>query len=194
MGKRNKIDINLISYRVLIYNFYLTQAISLIVSLILFVLFFKGNVTDLLSLLMPDNILKDCLIAILFVSLIVLANIFLVKILPRKYLDDGGINKKLFINTPVWHIAIISVIVSFTEELLFRVFIQIQLGVIITSVIFALIHFRYNDKLVLILFTFFTSILLGYLVVISEWFTAFLAHALIDFTLGVFIRLKLIEY
>lgn len=193
MIKLNKIDINTISYRALICNLYLTQLISLLVAFFLFMIFFNGNIVMLISIILPKNILKDFLIAILFTSAIVLINIVLAKILPKRLLDDGGINKKLFTNTPIWHIAIISLIVGFTEEFLFRIFVQEQLGITFTSIIFTLIHFRYFDKIVLVLFTFITSLFLGYLVVVSEWFTAFLAHALIDLTLGILVNKKYLE-
>ncbi len=194
MKRWDKIDINTINYRSLIYSLYLTQLLMLLISCIIFVLFFKESFNELVLLIIPKNLLFDCVIAILFTSLIVLINIGLTKFIPKKYLDDGGINEKLFINTPVWHIAIISLIVSFTEELLFRLFIQSFLGIVITSIIFTLIHFRYFDKIILLSFTFLTSIFLGYLLIYTEWFTVFLAHALIDFTLGVAIRKKLITY
>ena len=193
MIKLNKIDINTISYRALIYNLYLTQLISLLVAFFVFMIFFNGNIILLISIILPKNILKDFLFAIIFTSAIVFINIALAKILPKRLLDDGGINKKLFTNTPIWHIVIISFIVGFTEEFLFRIFIQNQLGIIFTSIIFTLIHFRYFDKIVLVLFTFLTSLSLGYLVVVSEWFTAFLAHALIDLTLGILVNKKYLE-
>lgn len=103
--------------------------------------------------------------------------------------DDGGINEKLFKNMPIWHIFIITNIVGFVEELLFRGAIQPLLGVWFTSLIFALIHFRYLKKIVLILVTFSISIGLGLITEhTGSWFSAYIAHMLIDFILGIFIR------
>lgn len=191
MKKFNKIEINTISYKNLIYSLYLTQLIMLLISFFIFLFLYKGSTRDILLFILPKDILFESIVAILFALLIISINICLSKYLPKNWLDDGGINEKLFANTPVWHIAIISIVVSFTEELLFRLFLQSFFGIIITSIIFTLIHFRYFNKIILISFTFLTSIFLGCIVLYVSWFAAFFAHALIDFVLGLVIRKNL---
>lgn len=188
MKINKKIDINSIDEKTLIINLYLTQIITLSLSLAIYFLFLRINPYEILISVLPNKIIDDLQIALMFSALVVVVNIILSKVLPKEYLDDGGINEKLFSNLPLWHIAIISIVVGFNEELLFRGALQSIVGVIITSIIFTLIHFRYLNKIVLLIYTFLTGLGLGILAYYTEWFTAFLAHVIIDFILGVFIQ------
>lgn len=194
MKINKKFDINSIDEKTLIINLYLTQIITLSLSVLIYLLFLKMNPYEVFLELVPNNIILDLKIAFIFCLIVVVINIVLTKILPKEKLDDGGINEKLFSNLPIWHIAIISIIVGFTEEFLFRGALQSIFGVIITNIIFTLIHYRYLNKIVLLVYTFLTGIGLGLLAYYTEWFTAFIAHVLIDFILGVFIRKKLLVY
>lgn len=123
---------------------------------------------------------------------IVFIDIILMNILPNKYYDDGGINTKLFSGMPFWKIAVVAFIVAFSEELLFRGIIQTKYGLIIASIIFALIHVRYWTHWFLIVNIILLSFWIG---IVYEWsgnqlFPVMTMHFTIDFLLGVYIKKK----
>lgn len=194
MKINKKIDINSIDEKTLIINLYLTQIITIIFGIAIYILFLKVDLVNIVLMLKPKNIIYDIKIAIIFSMVVVVVNIILTKVFSKKKIDDGGINEKLFGKLPIWHIAIISITVGFTEELLFRGALQSLIGVFLANIIFTLIHFRYLNKVVLITYTFVTGMGLGLLAYYTEWFTAFFAHVIIDFILGIFIRKKLLVY
>lgn len=104
------------------------------------------------------------------------------------WVDDGGINRALFHNLPVPVIAIIALGVAVAEELLFRGALQHWLGVVGTSFLFTIIHFRYWRHWALILTVFAISLVLGGMVKWSGSLApAIAAHFTIDFILGVWI-------
>ena len=163
--------------------------ITLIIALILFYFFQNFNPYEAIATILPSNLSRSFIYGGIFAFIVVIVDVLLSWNLPKEMFDDGGINEKLFKNMPIWHIFIITNIVGFVEELLFRGAIQPLLGVWFTSLIFALIHFRYLKKIVLILVTFSISIGLGLITEhTGSWFSAYIAHMLIDFILGIFIR------
>ncbi|PTM58649.1 CPBP family intramembrane glutamic endopeptidase [Desmospora activa] len=105
------------------------------------------------------------------------------------WVDDGGINQALFHNLPIPVIAVIAFGVAVAEELLFRGALQHWLGVVGTSILFTMIHFRYWRYWGLIIMLFVISSVLGWMV---EWSgslaPAIAAHFTIDFIFGVLIR------
>ena len=128
-------------------------------------------------------------LAFLIACGVIFLNLLLSNLLPKEYMDDGGINEKLFQKRSVAHIFVIAAVVSFAEELLFRVVLQAQLGLWLTSILFAVIHIRYLQKWVL-----FTSVLaVGTLIGWLYDFTGsvigpMLCHFTIDFVLGCYLR------
>lgn len=120
---------------------------------------------------------------------VVLLDIILMKFLPPSYYDDGGLNKKIFQNQSVFGIAIIAAMVSISEEILFRGIIQTHLGLIISSLIFALIHYRYLFNIFLFVNITALSFFVGYIYLVTEnLFVTIFMHFLIDFLLGLHIR------
>ncbi|WP_090831398.1 MULTISPECIES: CPBP family intramembrane glutamic endopeptidase [unclassified Bacillus (in: firmicutes)] len=122
---------------------------------------------------------------------IVLLDVILMKVLPKSYYDDGGLNVKIFSNRSIPHIAVIALMVAVSEELLFRGVIQTTLGMIVASVIFAIIHYRYLFSPFLLINIILLSFLIGF---VFEW-TGNLAvtivmHFIIDFLLGIHIKYK----
>ncbi|WP_338066936.1 CPBP family intramembrane glutamic endopeptidase [Virgibacillus profundi] len=89
--------------------------------------------------------------------LIVFVDMILIYSLPKKYYDDDGINDRIFSNQSILYIFSISLIVAVSEELLFRGVIQTTFGYVFASVLFALIHFRYIKKPVMLISIFFVS-------------------------------------
>lgn len=187
-NKMRKVDISSLDNKVIIYNLYLTQFFTLALALLLYFIIYRYTPHEVLGLLIPDSLFRPTISGISVALIIITANIILNKVLPKEALDDGGINEKIFKNLSIGHIAIIAIIIAFSEELLFRGVLQSSLGIFLTSILFTLIHFRYLKKKVLIAFTFLTSLVLGILAIYFEWFAAFLAHFLIDFILGILIK------
>ncbi|SHG65053.1 CPBP family intramembrane glutamic endopeptidase [Virgibacillus chiguensis] len=123
--------------------------------------------------------------------IIVMVDWFLTYTLPAKYYDDGGINEKLFANQPVWFIVTISILVALSEEMLFRGVIQTTFGYWVASILFALVHFRYLKKPVLLVSVLLVSFYLGYLFHITDNLVVTItAHFIVDVLLGFFIRFK----
>lgn len=110
-------------------------------------------------------------------------------ILPKMLYDDDGINDRIFRNRSVADIFFLVFIVAIAEELLFRGVLQTSFGYIIASVLFALIHFRYLKKPVLLLSILIVSFYIGYIFVLTEnLLVTIMAHFVVDFILGLEIR------
>ena len=123
---------------------------------------------------------------------VVLIDILLMNMLPDKYYDDGGINTKLFSGMSYWNIAVVAGVVAVSEELLFRGILQTKFGLIIASIIFALIHIRYWTHWYLIVNVLVLSFWIG---IVYEWsgnqlFAVMAMHFTIDFLLGIYIKKK----
>lgn len=111
--------------------------------------------------------------------------------LPEKWMDDGGINRLLFQNLSIPHIAWISALVAVSEEILFRGVLQHWFGLVGTALLFTLIHFRYLKQWLLVTLLFLISLLLGWLVEWSNLLTPAIAtHFVLDFVWGVLIRTR----
>lgn len=120
---------------------------------------------------------------------IVVVDLILDRMLPKSWLDDGGINERVFKNLSLVELTLLCFVIAVAEELLFRAVLQTAFGLIIASTIFALIHFRYLKKPVLFINVWIVSFLLG---VLFHWTgnigVTIVAHFLIDFLLGLTIR------
>ncbi len=117
-----------------------------------------------------------------------LFSIQLKKRLHSDSLDDGGINEKIFSSLSYPHILILTGIIAFAEEWLFRGVLQPLVGLVFTSIIFAVLHIRYIKKPVLFSIVTGLSFWLG---MMYEWteniWVPFFAHFLIDFISGCWI-------
>lgn len=123
--------------------------------------------------------------------LIVCIDATFMKFMPSSYYDDGGLNEKLFSNRKGWEILFIAAIVATSEEILFRGVIQTHFGLIVSSIIFAVIHYRYLFNWFLFLNITLLSFFIG---VIYEWTGNLLVtiamHFVIDALLGFIIKRK----
>jgi uncharacterized protein len=123
--------------------------------------------------------------------LVVFFDLLFMKILPKSFYDDGGLNERIFQNRSIFHIAIIAFIVAFSEELLFRGIIQTHLGLMAASVIFAIIHYRYLFNWYLFTNIIILSFVIGYIFQLTENLAVtFVMHFIVDFLLGSFIMIK----
>lgn len=123
--------------------------------------------------------------------IIILFDIILYLVVPKKHLDDGGINKRLFTSMSPIEILFFTLLIAIAEEALFRGVLQYTVGYIIASIIFALVHIRYLRKPVLFLSVVLVSFFLGYIYKLTgNLLTVMTAHFLVDFILGLFIHYK----
>lgn len=189
MKNRYNEIIKTLSEKELILNLYVTQILLIGISFVLAIIFFE-NWSDFFQLFNWG----DPAVLVLGGSAglaVVIIDLLLMKMLPNHYYDDGGINKRIFQNRSVLHIVFISAIVAFCEEVLFRGIIQTHFGLVVSSAIFALIHFRYLFSWFLFLNVILLSFIIGYIymITVNLSITIFM-HFLIDCLLGLTIRFK----
>lgn len=172
---------------ILLVNLYATQAITLIIGIV--IVFFQSQ--HLLELLKLPSKLSALGWAALFAGAVLLLDVAIGRSVPEELTDDGGINQMLFAKRPLWHIAVLSLVVAFCEELLFRGAVQHAFGPYWTSILFAAVHVRYLRHWLLTGMVFAISYGLGklYMWTGSLW-TPIAAHFLIDFVMGCIIRYR----
>ncbi|MCF6408263.1 CPBP family intramembrane glutamic endopeptidase [Pseudalkalibacillus salsuginis] len=176
-----------LSKRELYLNLYLTQGIFLLLTVILS-LFFQQDFADWIALLQPDW-LRIIVWSTPVILLVVLVDLILWKKAPRHFIDDGGINERIFSDISLPHLILVAGIIGICEELLFRGLLQTNIGYVPASLLFALMHIRYITKPVLLLFAILLSFLLGAIFIITEnLLIPILIHIGIDFLLGLIIR------
>ncbi len=173
----------------ILLNLYITQLIMVVLAIILS-LFLFDSLQDVLSLFkwQPYYIFViggGCAIVIILLELL------LEKVFPKSWLDDGGINERVFSNRSVLHIFILAAVIAFSEELLFRGVLQTHFGLVPASILFAIIHFRYLSKIVLFTVVVSLSFFLGLL---YHWtgnlLVPIFVHFTIDFVLGCILRFR----
>lgn len=181
-----KVDVNELNDRTLLLNLYITQLLTLIIGII--ILFFQSN-HKILSMFTFQGGWKILIWGSLFALLVLGIDILISRWVPKEVSDDGGINQMLFGNRPIWHIALISLIVAICEEVLFRGAIQHAWGPYWTSILFAAIHIRYLQHWLMTGMVFSISYGLGwiYLQTGSLW-TPIIAHFIIDLVMGCILR------
>lgn len=118
-------------------------------------------------------------------------NIWLMKIFPKKHWDDGGINEKIFQEGSRLEIMNICLVIAILEEVLFRGIIQTEFGYVMASSLFALVHFRYLKKPLLLFSILFWSFGIGYLFLLTKNLLVVITlHFVLDVTLALRIRRK----
>lgn len=174
--------------RELLSHLYMTQVILLVITLVLGILLFD-HFSFLQTIDFSD--VRVLLIGVPAGAAVVIVDIILMKLLPQSFYDDGGLNERIFKNRSVIHIAWIAAFVAFSEELLFRGVIQTKVGLIIASLIFAIIHYRYLFNW----FLFSNIVILSFLIgSVYEWSNnlalTMIMHFTIDFLLGLYIKYR----
>lgn len=184
MNNKYKELIKEISDREMLYHLYATQVILIIISFVLGLILFD-NLSSFLDLFIWKDI-RVITIGGLAGILVVLLDVVLMRVLPSSYYDDGGLNVKIFRNRSILHIAFIAAVVATCEEILFRGVIQTHFGLVVTSVIFALVHYRYLFNWFLFVNITALSFFIGYIYLITEnLVVTIFMHFIIDFLLGV---------
>lgn len=173
--------------RQIVFHLYATQGLLIIISIILGFFLFP-NYTSFLDLWAFD-IREIVLYGGGSALVVIILDFAMLKYVPKRYYDDGGINELVFKNRSIPHIFLLCLIIAFTEEVLFRGLIQTHFGIIIASLIFAVLHVRYLYKWVLFTAVILMSFLLGYLYLLTEnLYVTFFAHFLIDLVFALKIR------
>ncbi|BCB04572.1 CPBP family intramembrane glutamic endopeptidase [Bacillus sp. KH172YL63] len=122
---------------------------------------------------------------------IVLIDLLLMKTLPPDYYDDGGVNARIFTNRSIGEIALLAFFISVSEEILFRGVLQFHFGLILSSLIFAIIHFRYWAHWFLIINIVLLSFWIGFIYKqTGNLAVTIIMHFVIDFLLGLYMRKK----
>ncbi|MEH7176715.1 CPBP family intramembrane glutamic endopeptidase [Neobacillus vireti] len=172
----------------LLFHLYMTQLILLVLTFILGIILF-----DHFSFLQAIDFSNSRFLLIGFLAglAVVFTDIFLMKWLPSSYYDDGGLNDRIFKRRSVLHIAWIAAVVALSEELLFRGVIQTKVGLILASLIFAIVHYRYLFNWFLFSNIVIISFLIGF---IYDWTgnlaVTIMMHFTIDFLLGLYIKFR----
>ena len=173
--------------RELIQQLYVTQLILLALSGISgWILFHRlEQFTDLLHVnwrLAAIGLTSGVLVALL--------DILAMRLLPVRYYDDGGINRRIFSSCSYPQIILLTFIIAVSEEILFRGVIQTHFGLAVASVIFALIHVRYWSHWYLFINVLVLSFWIGTL---YHWagqqlLPVIAMHFAIDLILGVYVK------
>lgn len=121
--------------------------------------------------------------------IIVVIDMILIRFLPYKYLDDDGINRRIFSDISIPYIICLTLLIAVSEEVLFRGVIQTTFGFLVASLFFTVVHIRYLRKPVLLISTLFISFSIGYIFEITgNLLVTVTIHFLVDFLLGLLIR------
>ncbi|MET3682359.1 membrane protease YdiL (CAAX protease family) [Alkalibacillus flavidus] len=184
--KRTQADIiSQLSNRELLWNVYLSQTLFLIISFIIgFFLFDSWSTFWSLWTFDHHELIYYGLIPGV---IIVIVDIIMIRYLPARLYDDGGINRRLFTSISIPHIIVLTAFVALSEEILFRGVIQTHFGFWIASILFAIVHIRYLTKWVLLISVLLLSFVIGYIYHITDnlW-TTVAAHFVIDLLLGLY--------
>ncbi|MBT2677675.1 CPBP family intramembrane metalloprotease [Bacillus sp. ISL-35] len=189
MKDRYKETVAGLTEKELLFHLAATQILLLTISSILGMILFD-SIKEFTELFIWDdwNILTYGLGA---GAAVVALDLVLMKYLPKSYYDDGGLNERIFRNKSVFQIMLIAALVAASEEILFRGVIQTNTGLIISSIIFAVVHYRYLFNWFLFTNIFLLSFLIGYIyMVTNNLAVTIVMHFVIDFILGLIIKFR----
>ncbi|MFC4302748.1 CPBP family intramembrane glutamic endopeptidase [Cohnella boryungensis] len=185
--KIRQVSVDELNDKMLLANLYLTQALTLIIGIV-WVLLQRRNPLNFFAVPSTyDFVLWGAGLALL----VLLFDLGISRFVPEEATDDGGVNERLFRMRPVWHIAVISLVVAICEEILFRGAIQFAIGPYWTSILFAAIHVRYLRHWIPTGMVFAISYGLGFIMDYTGTLLApIVAHFLVDFIMGCIIRFR----
>lgn len=124
-------------------------------------------------------------------ALVILFDILMMKLLPDSYRDDGGVNERIFKSLSIPMIFVVALSVSLSEEILFRGIIQTHAGLFWSSLIFALVHYRYLFNWFLFVNITVLSFFIGLIFEVTDnLLVTIFTHFLIDFILGIIVKTK----
>lgn len=166
---------------------YLSQLLFFFISIVLGFILIRDF--DIVRGLFVFNFTEIFYYGVLFALVLVIIEIILYNLFPKKHFNDGGINEKLFRNQSIISIFFIALTVAIAEEFLFRGVIQTAFGYLFASSLFVIVHTRYLRKPVLLFLLIGTSFLIGYLFELTDnLLVVIVFHFVVDFTLGLYIK------
>lgn len=166
---------------------FVSQLMFLSISIILWFIFIRD--LRVMIELVQFNINEIFYYGILLALVLVVVEIIMSKIIPKRHFDDGGINKKLFKGQSVISIFLIALVVAISEELLFRGVLQTVFGYIFASSLFVIAHTRYLKKPILLVMIIITSFLIGYIFELTNNLLVTITfHFVVDFVLGLYVK------
>ncbi|MET3504496.1 CPBP family intramembrane glutamic endopeptidase [Halalkalibacter oceani] len=122
---------------------------------------------------------------------VIMLDVMLERLLPAEWLDDGGLNERLFRSLTTPRLLLVCATVAVAEEIFFRGVLQTAFGLVAASLLFAVVHGRYLPKPWLFGQVIAVSFLLG---LTFEWtgnlLITIFAHFLIDVVVGMLIRAR----
>lgn len=183
---KRKIDLAAISDRDIIKSFYLSQGFLLIIAVCLWMVFAAKLDIDQWFRFDPVDI-----IVLGVTSGLVIAGLEIVldKLLPDAWLDDGGMNTRVFQALSIPHIFLAMLVVAVVEEILFRGVLFNLLGFTLSSLIFGLVHIRYLKKPLMLTIAIALGFYLGWLYMFTgNLFVPMATHFVIDTVLGIVLK------
>jgi len=184
--RNQQVSLDAISDRLLLVNLYLTQLLVLIIGSVI-LLFQRADLKSIFSLSIGGW--HIVLWGAGFAALVIAGDMLISRFVPEHMTDDGGMNRRMFGPRPLWHLALICLVVSVCEEVLFRAGIGGIIGPYWTSILFALIHVRYLQHWIMTGMVFCISYGLGWMYEYTGTLWApIVAHFLIDFVMGCIIK------
>jgi uncharacterized protein len=189
MKDRYKETVESLTEKELLFHLFATQILLLTISSILGMIMFD-SLKEFLQLFVWKDI-RIITVGLGIAAIIVAIDLIFMKYLPPSFYDDGGLNERIFKNRTIMQIAWIAAVVAISEEILFRGIIQTNTGLIISSVIFAIVHYRYLFNWFLFSNIILLSFLIGYIyMVTNNLFVTIAMHFFIDFILGLAIKFR----
>lgn len=189
MKDRYKETIKSLTDKELLFHLFATQIILLTISAILGIILFD-SIKDFKEILIWNDS-RIFTIGISAALAVVAVDLLVMKYLPKEFYDDGGLNERIFKNRSAIQIAVIAAVVAISEEILFRGIIQTTTGLVVSSLIFAVIHYRYLFNWFLFLNIILLSFLIGYIYMqTNNLLVTIIMHFFIDFLLGLIIKFK----
>ena len=186
MNKQHNI-IKQLSGKQLYHHVLGTQLIIFTFAIVLGIFLFKDDSQSFFRMFNLDYLLV--LIGVITGLLIAFIDILLMKVLPFKYYNDGGVKEKLFSSLSIGKIIVLALCIAISEELLFRGVIQTTSGIVVASLLFAVVHFRYFAHWFLALNILTLSFLIGW---IYDWtesiWTTIILHFIVDCVLGLYLQ------
>ena len=175
-----------LSKKILLLNLVLSQTILLGVAVALKIILVPNRA---LSSLLDFKITPWTIAVLLFgILFLLLVEILFYKYLPRHELAED-LNRMLIEKFSGFELGLIFFVGALIEEFLFRFLLQSLLGVLLTSIIFALIHVRYIFKKFMLLEVFLLSIILGMAYKMTAMFyVPVVCHFMLNFITALLIK------
>ncbi|MGN8647097.1 lysostaphin resistance A-like protein [Gracilibacillus sp. HCP3S3_G5_1] len=193
MQKSQAEIIQYLSSKQLKQQVWISQSILAVITVILAFFLFEDWHT--ISSLFYFNWFDWVIFGVISPFIIVFLDLLLMKVFPEKWLDDGGINQKIFQEGSYIEIILLCFFIASIEEWLFRGVIQTNFGIVVASLLFAIVHIRYLSKVVLFVSIIALSFWIG---LIYHWTSSIIVvitlHFLVDVILALLIRSRRFLY